>query len=673
MAFRGTFRRSIFLCVVYVVSMLIFPGAAYSLSSLPDYRYVVSIDFPSKQKRLDLGEADSGLRVYWLTVKIKGQIYYRARIGFFDSRRKATEFVHRISKKYKTATVDTVKKHDSRFRLEWYNSSVKQESINSGLSRAAFLLSAKETENVMEQARKAVIAQDYQRAIKLYTKVLSRGSAEHKQDAQEYLGVTREKNGQYAHAKAEYEEYLRLYPKGEGAERVRMRLNSILTASLAPRKRLSKTSSSESTVWSMNGYFTEFYEYDKYEENGIEGKRSFSATSVGVFGRRRSNSSDLKMQLTGTYLQDLDESEDSRKRLTSLYVDYANRPKTVSLRLGRQRHTRSGVLGRMDGLWADYQFHPQWKLNFVAGYPVNLIETNKIQTNRTFYGYSLDIGPFGNYLDFNIFQIKQEVDGLTDREAVGGEIRYISPENIFFTLVDYDTYFDELNKVFVMSTLRFKNQSTLTITYDSGKSPYMLTTNALQGQSFQTIKEMSASFTEQEIKQIAIDRTAETTALGVNWTRPLSKKYTISLDYRVSSVSATVASAGIPETPASGDENFYMVQLIGNDVLVRNDTLVGSINYAKTDAYKRTTYSVNERMDLAKKWRLKTGLLFRTTDEDNGAESRSYEPSVGIDYRYSRSLLLECALAYTRSSSKGDTLPIEDEGTRLSLGLVYDF
>lgn len=31
------------------------------------------------------------------------------------------------------------------------------------------------------------------------------------------LGLARERNGQLAHAKAEYEEYLREYPNGEGA------------------------------------------------------------------------------------------------------------------------------------------------------------------------------------------------------------------------------------------------------------------------------------------------------------------------------------------------------------------------------------------------------------------------------------------------------------------------
>ena len=47
-------------------------------------------------------------------------------------------------------------------------------------------------------------------------------------EAQELLGLAREKNGQTAHAKAEYQRYLALYPDADGAARVRQRLAALL-------------------------------------------------------------------------------------------------------------------------------------------------------------------------------------------------------------------------------------------------------------------------------------------------------------------------------------------------------------------------------------------------------------------------------------------------------------
>ena len=505
---------------------------------------------------------------------------------------------------------------------------------------------------------------------------MSRGIGDSKQDAQEYLGVAREKNGQYAHAKAEYREYLRLYPEGKGAERVQMRLNSILTARKGPRRRLKKARKAEKTVWRTYGYLTEFYRYDKLQENSTTVERSSMTSAVGLYARRRSDTSDIKMQMTGSYLHDFDDSDDNRKRLTSLYIDYANRPKTTSIRIGRQRHTRSGVLGRMDGVWADYQFHPQWKINAVAGSPVNLIETNRYQTSRKFYGLSLDIGPFNKYWDFNVFRIEQEVDGLIDRTAIGGEVRYISPENIFFVLIDYDTYFDVMNKIFVVSTWRFKDQRTLNVTYDKGKSPYILTTNALQGQSFQTIEEMQATYTKSQIRQFARDRTAEIETVTISGTVPVAKKYVVNMDFTMSNLSATPTSTD-PEpdvlgVASTGDEYFYGLQLVGNDVIYSGDTMISGVRYSDSSTYKRIGLSINERIRHAKKWRSNIGVYYALTDKNNGAESTTIKPSLGLDYLFSKTFRFESDLSYDETTSKGD-VGIEGKGFFVSLGLLYEF
>ncbi len=49
------------------------------------------------------------------------------------------------------------------------------------------------------------------------------------------MGLVRERAGQLAQAKAEYEEYLRRYPDRPGAARVRGRLQALAAASLAPK------------------------------------------------------------------------------------------------------------------------------------------------------------------------------------------------------------------------------------------------------------------------------------------------------------------------------------------------------------------------------------------------------------------------------------------------------
>jgi Tfp pilus assembly protein PilF len=61
---------------------------------------------------------------------------------------------------------------------------------------------------LMADARHAMTAGEISRAIQIYTKVLQQPPNAEQQAAQEYLALARERNGQVAHAKAEYERYL---------------------------------------------------------------------------------------------------------------------------------------------------------------------------------------------------------------------------------------------------------------------------------------------------------------------------------------------------------------------------------------------------------------------------------------------------------------------------------
>ncbi|MBK7285565.1 MAG: hypothetical protein IPI83_15680 [Sphingomonadales bacterium] len=78
-------------------------------------------------------------------------------------------------------------------------------------------------------AEAALKAGENDRAIQILTMALTFPENEHSARARELLGLTRERKGQAAHARAEYEEYLRRYPAGEASDRVRQRLAALLS------------------------------------------------------------------------------------------------------------------------------------------------------------------------------------------------------------------------------------------------------------------------------------------------------------------------------------------------------------------------------------------------------------------------------------------------------------
>jgi hypothetical protein len=73
---------------------------------------------------------------------------------------------------------------------------------------------------VMVDARAAMAAKQDDRALQLLTRVNEAGDSKLRAEALELLGVVRERKGHLAHAKADFEQYLKLFPAGEGAPRV---------------------------------------------------------------------------------------------------------------------------------------------------------------------------------------------------------------------------------------------------------------------------------------------------------------------------------------------------------------------------------------------------------------------------------------------------------------------
>jgi hypothetical protein len=82
----------------------------------------------------------------------------------------------------------------------------------------------------LAEGKSQLAGKDYARATAFFTKTIAIGSGKVRQEAQELLGLARERAGQLPHAQAEYQAYLKAYPNGAGASRVRARLQDVRAA-----------------------------------------------------------------------------------------------------------------------------------------------------------------------------------------------------------------------------------------------------------------------------------------------------------------------------------------------------------------------------------------------------------------------------------------------------------
>ena len=103
------------------------------------------------------------------------------------------------------------------------------------LPQANVSMTQQDIDATLDKARKAFAHKDYATAIPLLTKVLEQPEFPRRAEAQELMGLARERNRQLAHAKAEYEEYLRRYPDGKAVKRVKERLRALAWATRPSR------------------------------------------------------------------------------------------------------------------------------------------------------------------------------------------------------------------------------------------------------------------------------------------------------------------------------------------------------------------------------------------------------------------------------------------------------
>lgn len=508
-----------------------------------------------------------------------------------------------------------------------------------------------ELAGLMNEARKAMLSKDYSRAIQLYTKVELEGPKSiYAQEALEYLGLARERNQQFAHAKVIYEKYLKLYSKEEDADRVNQRLIGILTAKTEPQEKLKEGKSKEKQKigiqWETFGSFSQFYNRfeTKFNDDPSRLNRSSLQNILDISSEMQIDDYRLMGRFSGSYDINIEDSEDDERRISSFYLDFLHRPWDLEFRLGRQSQSSGGVLGRFDGLYLSFPVLEKVRLNLVAGSPVYSSRDITVETDRYFYGINADFGTFFNDWDFNAFYIEQYDHDLLDRRAIGGEIRYFSENSSFFTFLDYDLYHEELNSFLFTGQWIFPDRTIANISYDYRTSPFLTTSNAIQGQFFrgvENVDQLQRFFSIDEIRDLARDRTTISQTVAVSLSRPLSEKFQIDADFRWSTFSETKTSGGVEGFDGTGNEYSYSVDLTGSSLLTEGDIYVLGFRYNDLQRSDTLSLSLNARYPITKELRINPRFRFNYRNNDNGTNRLSFEPSVRVTYQLLRGLQLE--------------------------------
>ncbi len=210
-------------------------------------------------------------------------------------------------------------------------------------------------ERIMGKAKTAMADKDYGQAILHYETVLSFSDNRFGEEAMEFLGLARERNGQFANAETVYKKYLDKYPKGEGAGRVKQRLAGLSTARKTPKEKLrvAKPQSQRASNWDVFGGFSQFYEGRALanETDALKVDESFVTSDLDVTVRGETYGFDIRSRFSGGYAFDLlSNGPGDEKRISNLFLEGTHKNTESSIHFGRQtRNDVGGVIGRFDG------------------------------------------------------------------------------------------------------------------------------------------------------------------------------------------------------------------------------------------------------------------------------------------------------------------------------------
>ena len=234
-------------------------------------------------------------------------------------------------------------------------------------------------DRLLADAKDALTGGDSERAIRNLTKIMSYPENPHSAQAQELLGVARQRNGDKAQARAEYEEYLRRYPNGDASERVRQRLDALVTAERAPSEKLGQGNgfggdgSSERpreagpTVLNVGGSVSQFYSRDQgirvFQDPTLPPVLNRDPADTAIYSDTLISSVDLnamwgndryrtKFRFSGAEENNFSGDRGDISSVSALFVEESIKDWNFLTKVGRQTSTSGGVLGRYDGATA---------------------------------------------------------------------------------------------------------------------------------------------------------------------------------------------------------------------------------------------------------------------------------------------------------------------------------
>jgi hypothetical protein len=508
----------------------------------------------------------------------------------------------------------------------------------------------REAEVEMRIARQALEAGKWDEAAISLNRVLNLPPNRYSQEAQELIGLAREKLGEMNKARVEYELYLRLYPDGPGAARVKDRLATLPVGTLVPPE--AAAAAAPAVPYSAWGSLSQYYYGGKSKVQNTTtivtpatdattiDKQQFTSTdqsqivtNADVTARWRQGDYDSRFVFRDQYTWSLLRDVASFNRLSAAYFETRFLPRDIMLRAGRQIGTSSGILGRYDGASGSFAIAPDWRVSGVVGSAVDV----PAGTRPIFAGVAVDAtNLFPQKLPgvgAQVYAISQRVAGVADRLGLGGEARYFDADRTAFGTVDYDPLYRALNIASLQGTWRLPGGTAFNALADYRRTPTLSLTNVAAAEGTGDIGGLLSARGLSTMRDDAKALTPISRVYLVGVTQPVATKWQLGFDFRLSSLSGVGATSTTPATPGTGNVFTYTLQAIGTSLTSWQDILVLDASVLHSPTIDGWTTGVNYLFTPWTPWTFQPTFRYYHQTDNQGGRLTRIEPGLRVVYR----------------------------------------
>lgn len=501
-------------------------------------------------------------------------------------------------------------------------------------------------------ARTAMTQSDPQTAILYLNTLLNMPQNEYTQEAQELIGMAREDARQTDKARAEYESYLRMYPSGVNADRVRGRLAGLdknvpvdgkpAEAKKKPIREIRQATTNASVSQYYYGGATQSPDGSKVDVSTL-------ITNVEASERYKFYEWDTKLVFRDTQIHNMRSGSADRNNVQSFYLEQTNIDKDYMWRVGRQTSVGQGVLGRFDGATGKYRISDDFRLTGVIGVP-DEGSHHSTKTDRHFYGTGIELNNANYQWSGNAYIMQQVADGLVERRSIGGEARYFNGDTFWLASLDYDTIYNQTTLAMLQGSVTVGSYTFNTL-LDHRNSTILGAEYAISSVvGALSVSDLRQRLSSGEIYNLVKSVVPQTDTAMFGITKDFGEYWKLSGDIRALYIGPTDGNLVIAPQAEMKDNYTFTFQAVGSGIIWGNDTFILMSSHVQDPRYTANNVSVTHSL-LLDQWHLSNTVRYYEENQGNGLGSTSVNPVVRLQYQLETNMSVEAELNVNRTVS----------------------